>query len=285
MEFDFNTNILGSAFTGIKHMAWQINESLESLEGSLRLSPAERRNASTARLVAMHINRMCNTVSYLIDANTCVTPEKLESFEIEVLMTDIIRTFEDISSGFAPLSISFESKLKGYNAIMLSKSHFELIILNLLYCCIKTEINRKPAPVKIVVSVTENREHIVFHIRDNNKGLDISTASTLLTEAWLDIAKKDNSPLALTALSLGVAKKSAEELNGRLTATRLQSGNRYDIYLPKEVPVSPYKMCSPARYIPNYSYYHEIFADIKLEHILTKVIESLEGDFEEVKPL
>ncbi len=282
MEQNISVNILNSLIAGIKQIAKQSNDSLRLLETSNHLSPMEHRCLSTAKLSSLYINRLCNTVSYLTNSDTYVDPKMLESFEIEHMMQDIIDTFRNVASGFGPIEVSFNSKLNGCDSILLSKSHFELVILNLLYCCIKSEPGQSIAPVKILVSATENKDYIVFHIYDNNKSISLCELNTSLSDALIDLGNPDNSSAALMALSLEVAKKSTEEMNGKLNLTRLKGGNRCDVYLPKFAASPACKMCSPTRYIPDYIFFSEVFADISLEHILTKVIETFEWDFKEV---
>ncbi|MBR5155689.1 MAG: HAMP domain-containing histidine kinase [Clostridia bacterium] len=281
MNFNFNTNVFNSVISTFKHMIYQSYNSLQIVECSEHLSAIERKHLSASMLCTLHMSRICNVVDYLLNSEDDSREQTLESFEIENLIEEIVCRFESAVSNYSPVSIDLSTKLKDTNSILLSKSHFELVILNLLYCCVKTKPDGNPIPVKISISVTENKNDIVFHIRDNNKSLDIEEINTAFWDSASSFESIDGWSFAtLIALSLRVAQKSTKEMNGSLIYTPLKHGNRYDIHLPKLVNTPTYMMCSPVPYVPTYSYYNEFFADLKLEHILRKIISCFEEETE-----
>ncbi len=286
MDYNDNSSILGLTYACYKQVSRLRTDALYHLEESPRLTISERKNVNTIKIAEMHSNRIFHTLSYLLNPNSNINTQKIESYNIEVLMNEILSEFERMASAYTPLSVSFSSRLKTSDIISLSKTHFEFIMLNLLYCCIKPLQNKQCDVVKINISASETKDHIVFHIYDNNVHFNPDEVIAPPAEMLFSMSDNDeNSASNLMALSICVAQKSAEDMNGRLTCSALKSSNRYDVYLPKRVDIPQYKMCSPAKYIPTYSYYNEILADIKLEYILTQVIESFEGEFEGVRQL
>ncbi len=255
---------------------------LDEFKFSDNLSTLQRKNLYSLDLCFLHMGRIFNTAAYLLDLPQNSCQQDLKSYDIEDLMNGIAREFERIVAPSFSLSVSFSSHLKGSKIITLDKFSFELTILNLLYCCIKTTPDRSNTPAKISITASETNDCFVFHIYDNNRALDSDTLSRLFADSFETVNRwESNSVSGLIALSLCVAQKSALDMNGRLTFKPLKSSDRYDIYLPKEVPTSQYTMSSTVRYTPSHYFFKELAADINLEHILKGVIESFEGEYDE----
>ncbi len=263
-------NAVFSMLAVFQQMAHHSYDAFKQIEQITPLSPAGRRALSAGKQSAMHTNRICNIYNYLFDTSSGVDIKKLESFEIKTMMKEIIFRFENIVSTFNNVSVSFKSNLEEDSLITISKTHFELIILNLLYCAVKNSPEAAPRSVKISISVTENKEHIIFRISDDNQYPDGCDIQRLLSDAPYCFGEIDiNSPSGMIGMSVKVVQKSVLEMNGKLTYTQLKNGNRFDVHLPKDVRVPTYTMCSPVRYTPSFNYFNEIFADLRLEYILS----------------
>ncbi len=278
MNFNFNINIFNSLNSTLRHMSYNSYQSQEIVDSCESLSTMQRRHLNASMLYTQHINRICNIVDYLINSEPDIQEQTLENFEIENIIGEIVNRFEQTVSSCSPVSVDLTVNLKGTNSILLSKSHFELVILNLLYCCIKTNPNKKSKPVKISISVTENKNDIVFHIRNNNESLDIDEINASFESAPAFEGIDTLSFATLIALSLRAAQKSTKEMNGTLVCTPLKHGNRYDLHLPKLVNTPAYMLCSPVPYVPTYAYYNQFFADLKLVPILEQIISCLEDE-------
>ena len=276
-----NTGTMISALALFQQLANCSYDAIRKTEEICDLPPAGRKALSAAKLSALYMNRVCNVLNYLSCESTEIDSDKLESFEIENLMKEIILRFENIVSTFNNVSVTFKSSLHEDSLITVSKTHFELVILNLLYCAVRTNPDSPPQKVKITISITENKNYLVFRIHDDNSypcQKDIQEA--LLSPADQPDEIDINSGINMTALSVRVAQKSAEDMNGKLVYTPLKKGNRYDIYLPKTVELPAYTMCSPVRYVPTFHYFNEIFASLKLERIFSGEEENYDGEFE-----
>lgn len=278
-----NTGTTVSAFTLLQQLANFSYDAVRRTEQVCDLPPVGRKALSSIKLSSMYMNRVCNILNYLSDKSTAIKPDKLESFEIKSLMEEIIFRFENIVSTFNNVSIVFKSKLHEDSLMTVDKTHFEFVILNLLYCAVRTSPDASPQNIKITISIAENKYHLVFRIHDNNRypsQSDIQEALSIPAGQYKEI--DINAGINMTTLSVQVAQKSAEDMNGKLVYTPLKSGNRYDIYLPKAVELPAYMMCSPVRYIPTLDYFNEIFASLALDHILFGTGEVSDEEFEGV---
>ncbi len=286
MEHIDNTDIIYLAVANYMQISQlRINAACQ-LEESPRLTIRDRKNVQTIKLAEMHTKRIFQTLSYLLNPSSSAISQKIESYAIEDLMNGILSEFERLASTYMPLSVSFVSRLKNTGIISLSKIHFEFIILNLLYCCIKPLQDKICEPIKINVSVSETKEHIVFHIYDSNKLFNPTEVNVPTPDLLFSIEQSNlDSAADFIALSVRMAQRSAEDMNGKMSISSLKASNRYDICLPKYTDISQYKMNTPVRYIPTYSYYNEILADIKLEYVRTRKAESFKGEFEGVRLL
>ena len=216
-----------------------------------------------------------------MDDESDVDKKKLQSFEVADLVDQIASQFSSAVSGVRALSVEVKTKIQDGAVIMIDKLKFELIMLNILYCCIKERARKKNDNVKITISVSETKDKVVFTIRDNNPALvseqaeDVFAVPTTFEEGNATLQAE-----TLMRFSLNVALKSVQQMKGELLYSPLKGGNRFVVKLPKSQEVL-YRANSPAIYVPTYSYYNEIFADIRLERILEKIIEEFgnEGAF------
>ncbi len=276
MRLNFDENITACMISTFKNMSLLSYNSAVSIEIEESLSVNGQKNINTLKLCAVQANRLCNMLSFL----TCPdTPDndRLESFEIENLLSEIASRFSKTVAAYSPVVTECKVQSKQPLSILVKKTNFELIILNILYCLLKIRPEKKNTPLKISISATENKDSIVFRIKDNGNPLN----SEIIDAAFSDSVSlprdiNDRSLSTMVSLSIKVALKSAKQMSGSLEYKPLKSGNRFDITLPKEVPGAANRFHSPVRYIPTSYYYDETFADISLESILQKVVDNLE---------
>ncbi len=270
----------------VQQMAYHSYEALQDVEHTCLTTPAGRRALAAAKQSTFHANRICNILNYILDKEDNSVTKKFESFEIKSMMEEIIFRFESIVSTFNNVSVSFKFELEDDSLITVSKTHFELIILNLLYCTVKTNPQSPPQSIKISVSVTENKDYIVFHIHDNNKYPDDCHIQDVLSAPFDPEGEIDlNSVSGMIEISARAAQKSAHELDGKLAYASLKGGNRYDVYLPKLANVPSYSLFSTVRYTATHSLLNEIFADLRYAYILSVKEEDYNDQFKGVVEL
>lgn len=278
MEFKLDENTTGSILATFKHMVRLNYNAIEAIEMDEALSVTSIHHLHAAKFCTQQMNRMCNIIECLISSDSDITEHRLENFEIANLLKEINDKFRSSLSGYISVNTELSIKLKDCTSILIDKSRFEIMFLNLLYCCLKKRPVGKPVQLKISLSVTENKDFFVFHIRDNSQTLSpdiISGLQSTPSPSFENI--NDWSSATLISLSLRVAHKTVHRMGGSIVYTPLKSGNRFDISLPKFVEAKTYSLCAPVPYIPTHSYFNETFADIKLEYVLQKLINSLEG--------
>lgn len=283
MELIFDKNITACMISTFKNMSLLSYNSATSIEIEESLTVNGQKNVNTIKLCASQTNRFCNMLAFLMQPDV-PDNDRLESFEIENLLSEIAACFSKTVASYLPVETECRISSKQPLSILVKKTKFELIILNILYCSLKSRSERKKAPLKILISATENKDSIVFRIKDNGNPLSpeiIEAAFSDLVNLPRDI--NDRSLATMVSLSIKVALKSAKQLNGSLEYKPLKSGNRFDITLPKAAPEATISFHSPVQYIPTPYCYDETFADISLEAILQKVVNNLE-DLEIFKP-
>lgn len=280
MSFKFEESLASSMLSSFKQMACLSYNSIGALELNESLSVFGQNHLNTLKFCTLQINRLCNTLSFLMDTDTHAEKQLVETFEIENLIHVITDNFSQTVSSYSPVSAEYRLNLKKTLSIVLNKTKFELIFLNLLYCCLKKRPGSKPVPLKLWIYVTENKDNIVFHIRDNN---DCKLNPEIVHGAFSELSSipngiDDTSFDTLISLSLHVVQKSAKQINASISYVPLKSGNRFDISLPKaKSSTTNYLMRSPVPYIPTYRFYNETFADIRLEAVLQKIVNNFEG--------
>ena len=278
MRFDFDKNTLDSLVAYFKHMIYLNYTSIQEIELRESLSTVSAHHLQAAKFCDLQLNRMCNVFEYLTDEEQELDKKKLQSFEVADLVDEIASQFSSAVSGVRPLSVEVKTKIQDGAVIMVDKLKFELIVLNILYCCIKGRAHKKNDNVKITISVSETKDKVVFTIRDNNPALvsepaeDVFAVPAISAEENVDLQAE-----ILMRCSLNVALKSVQQMKGELLHTPLKGGNRFVVRLPK-AQESLYRASSPAIYVPTYSYYNELFADIRLESILEKIIQEFGGE-------
>lgn len=224
---------------------------------------------------------------YLTDGDLSFKEDNLMQFEVENLANEVANRFERTISGYLPVKTNVKIALKNDFSIALDKTGFELAVLNLLYCILKTNTTLKAKPILVTIYVTENKNNIIFHIRDNSSPINPSIIDKAFsTKNLAGNTLDDCSYTDLIELSLRVAQKAVIQMQGTLTHVPLKSGNRFDVSLPKFPKTSPtnpetYLLHSTTRYIPTSFRYAQTFADICLEGLLSKVIDSF-GSLEDL---
>ena len=278
MNLNFDETLAASVFSSFKNMSRLSYNSVCSLEANESLSVSGQSHLNALKFCALQTNRLCNVANFLMQPDNSDDEQRLETFEIENLLQEITNRFCSTVSAYSPVVATCHVNLKNTISIIVNKSRFELVFLNLLYCCLKKRPGSKASPLKLSIYVTENAESVIFHIRDNSPNLSPEIISNAFSEGNLPLNDfSDQSFTTLVSLSLRVAQKAAKQLNAHINYTPLKTGNRFDLSLPKFVPAAKNKFYSLVPYIPTYRYYDETFADIQLEFYLQKIIDSFDG--------
>ncbi len=226
-----------------------------------RLSNQSFSKLQTSKLCSTYIEEILQVFNYMILPVPGMDNETFTNFEIEELIEKICLHFQDTVSEYITTSINHFSRLDRSFSILINKHKFELLILNILHCCLKSNPESSKKAPKISFYVTETKKDIVFHIRDNSEtiGADFVEASFNFSPP---IFIEDFSYNIIKSLNLSVAQKSAQEMDGSVRYIPLKSGNRFDIYLPKQRTLPKGKLYSLAPYFPDHALFLEIFSDI-----------------------
>ena len=260
MNFEADTLIktLFESFPGSIFMA---HTALTQLRSNEYLSPAGLLNTKTILFCHRHLNHLYQLIEYLASEPELPGTFKTSSFDSENLLTEITSEFTKTISGYSLATVSCCSKLKKPHPVQINKSKFETVILNLLYCCLKTTDLSDADKPKLNLSVGETAKNIVFHIRSNSLGDNSEFITRFLSEP--DFCKTDiYSQDAVLAASLEIASRFVRESEGRLTYKVLKSGCRFDLTLPK-FPRTPSKSLNDVRiFIPKTKIYEETFAEL-----------------------
>ncbi len=275
MYFNFGESNLLSMISNLKHMVRLNYTAIEAVEFREPLSAVSAQQLQLAKFCDLQLNRMCNIIEYLMEKHPA-DKKAIQSFYIKDIIEGITEQFYLAISRCKDVNIEIDIRTNEKADIMIDKSKFELVFLNILYCCIKDREEDKNRKTKIIVTVSESKGRVLFRIRDNKLPLRLGDKEDVfaMPEMTGD-ASRDLSAEALIYFSLHVADKAASEMEGTLRHTPLKSGNRFDINLPKEHK-GVYRANSTAEYLPTYSYYNEFVADIKIK-IFEKIIQELEG--------
>ena len=266
-----------SAMTNLKHMTRIAYNSVFTVSADATLAPGHRELLNTACMCLLQTNRIVNLGEFLAHADEAALQKQFQNFEIKNLVEEITNTFYKTLIGYVPIDIKISIDLEDTTYIMLDKARFELTFLNLLYCSLKSHDTLKPAPVKLNISVTETRNCVVFHIKDNSKlpkltkqpsAFCLSRPNQSIFNGW--------SLSSLLSMSLQAAQIFSEQMDGNVVHTTLKTGNRYDIYLPKHRE-GMVRMQSISKYTPTECYFKEIFSDFMLQTNLEKVVNAFDG--------
>ena len=242
---------------------------LEQVRLNENLSPAGLLNVKTLDLCHHHMNHICQFIEHIAEGNEPDTPYDTISYDSEQLLSGITEAFTKTISGYSSVTPIFASKLKTPCPVLVNKTNFETIILNLLYSCLKINDLSDNRKNQITLSVSDTKKNIIFHIRTNST----ITSSELLEDIVLfynDDEEELFSRDASLALALEIADKFISEANGTLSFKPLKSGTRYDISLPKLPDIDQSVMCSSGHYTPSYKLFEETFAEFKLNFLASQ---------------
>lgn len=240
--------------------------SLEHLRINENLSPSGLLKLKTAEFCNRRINLICRLIDYIDSEDSIPAAMNTDCFDCIQLFSAIKDAFKQTVAGYSTVCATFETKLDHSYSVQVNKMAFETIVLSLLYCCMKSFEDTDNNKGKIIFSVGETKDNIVFHIRTNT----ISPDSDLIKEL---IASNEHhytdiyAPSAVLILTLEVASAFIQRAKGKLSYTTLKSGDRYDIYLPKYTSAPKNVLLSPIHYFPVLKNYEEFFAEFKLAYL------------------
>lgn len=243
--------------------------SLEHLRLNENLSPSGLLSVRTIELCHKRMNLMSKLLDFVATKDNIPASMNTDCFDCTQLFSAVKDAFRQTVSEYSTLSTDFCSKLEHSYSVQVNKMAFETIVLSLLYCCVKSFEDTGTNKGKIIFSISETKDSIVFHIRTNIISPDSELIEQLLTSDKhheTDIY----SPEAVLALTLEVASEFMRRAKGKLSFTTLKSGNRYDIYLPKITSAPKNVLLSPTHYFPTMENYEGFFAEFKLAHIAKK---------------
>lgn len=222
-----------------------------------------------------HMNRMNNLFEYITSDLGATKITASENFDPENILTEFTNMFEKTVSDYVDVSISCSSKLSNAIPIVINKARFELMFLNLLYCSVQSIDPTSSSRAKIMLYLTETKNNIVFHIRDNCRSMSQEIIDSVFSKKSppdFDESSAD----AVIAFSLEGALRSAHDQNYKLSYKALKSGNRYDISIPKFKSDAEKIVRSLSPYVPTTLLFEEAFADIKLIQILKQKTSEVE---------
>ncbi len=258
-----NTNFDLTMIATFKNLVSVSHQSLEDIKSSFSMPPAVFRKLHAADICNFQINKICNLLEYIFKSKDALST--IEDFDPFDLLSELTKTFAGTFAGYVDISTDCYSKLLRPVPMKIDKTKFEFLFLNLLYICLRSAENHNFRGAKFTLYITETQSSVVFHLRDNCQCINSQIVQTALFDEDAIVYPFDDPVESIMALSLKAALYSVKELNGTLSYKALKSGNRYDISLPKPAPERTRRAKSPARYMPNYSLYEVIFADLLCE--------------------
>ncbi len=246
-----------------KNLVSVSHQALEDIKSYFDMPPAIFRKLHAADICNFQINKICNLLEYIFKSQDALRP--IEDFDPFDLLSELTSTFAKTVAGYIEISTDCYSKLLRPVPMQIDKTKFEFMFLNLLYICLRSAENHNFKGAKFTLYITETQNSLIFHLRDNCHNINSKIVQTALLDQDDQLIPFDDPIDSIMALSLKAALYSAQELKGTLTYKALKSGNRYDISLPKTAPEHRRKVKSLSHYIPTYSLFEDIFADLICE--------------------
>ena len=261
-------------------LIYSSNDALQILEQDKNLSVPSMECVKILRKAFMRMNGTCKTAWYILEKRLFSTDINLESYAIDTVFEGLIETFEStVREHYSP-EITYKSKLPVAFPMLIDKRTFEFIIFSLLFCCLKNTSAKKDNNLKISIYATEDTEHNVFHIKDNNECLSDDIIDTAFSGDKIvpDAPPNCMSFDGIITLTLKMAIKAVERLEGKLEYAPLKHGNRFDVYLPNYRNANITSVHAPSRYVPSRDICAEIFTNVTVMDSLQKVIDAFEKD-------
>ncbi len=260
-------SIMRVFFSSLRNIAYICYSSLEYvLSGRFSLPIEARHRLSSAESCTLHINRMVQIFDYLLETDGF----RSDSFDPQQILEQLSDTFLKTVSGYTKVSIEVYSKMKNSPPLMVNKDVLELIILNILYASLRNADEHGRKSTKLALYLTENRNSIVIHIRDNCPLISPQIIENVFSGKKHRLNKEKPFQSVIT-LSLDLANLTTVEINGKFDYRALKSGNRFDIALPKCPASAPMSVAgSPKKYLPTHYYFKKFFADLSPDDTLTE---------------
>ena len=270
-------NISETAAANFKHMLRLSHILVQTVTNEASLSTKHHERLVASLLCMVQMSRIVNMCEYLHKIDESSLFDKIQTFEIKNLVQEISDAFYNTLSNYLTIDIKLSMSLKDTTCVIVDKTRFELAVLNLLYCSVKTNSAGETEPIKLTITVKENKDNVIFLIKDNNRPSSTESVAKTFKFSRSNTFLPDNpSEESLLSISVKAAQMATEHMKGSLVYTPMKSGNKYELSLPKRLE-NIHKMQYISQYIPTQSYFREIFADICAEHALKNVEDAFEG--------
>lgn len=261
MDLNINRAFFGALTTSMRHFIHLCHSEIEIVQFTEKLTNSGLSQLQTAKLCTLHISRVISLFENLISQDGTCSANRTACYDIDSILSGLSSRLVDLLSELH-LKVEYQNKTSKTSSILVNHYHFELLLVNTLYCSVRNKnLNKK---TKITLCVTENKEYVVFHIRDNCQNLDPQITNDAFHNFDQNL-KNDTSGIATIILSLATADRSAAEMGGSVRYTPLKSGNRYDIFIPKAPPIDTQHVSSPVPYTPSHNLFRSFFTDVKAE--------------------
>ena len=255
-------------------------------EQSDNLSGVMRDYLNTCQQCCLNIIRTCNSYKNLLPENGDMPFTNPVNFDVVDLVKGLLDAFSNNLSAYCETDINFYSRLRPFTSIRIDQKMFEITVLNILYCFVRTRTSQNSEPLRLTVYVTETYDDIILHIKSRksdkskNKEGGVKSVSHSIISTFLNEEE-------FIDLSLRLANKAASFAGGSIECKALKTTDRYDITFPKFTG-SATSLGSTATYRASKELFDETCSEFNLESSLKKesmlkelieILSSMEGWF------
>lgn len=260
MQKTFEVDNFNMLINSIKQYVRLCHTSIESLQTTESLSVDGFAALQSAKKSILQINRIANLFEYLLMFDDFDHDYISESFDINEMTSEMVRSLNKRMLSHLNAEMRFSTKIQRHMLIQINRTKFELLIFNILYCCIKNNILTSMPPTKISLYLTEDRKFYIFHIRSNGISMPTKLIERILNNTEpIQTFDSSSSP---SALGLAIAKKLIDSAGGRIKFSALKSSCRFDIYFPQKPAGRNISMRSPSVYRMDAALANETFSDL-----------------------
>lgn len=236
----------------LRYLVHMCMDSVEAVSGGERLSLDGHKEIRSLRAHILQINKMIYNFDYL-SSKSCERSElHFESFSWSEFADSLSDLFKYTITVYSPPALSFTDSFNTDESFLSDRTRLDILLLNALYFLSAQYNSQNSKKAKITLHLGQNDKYFILHIRNNSTPLkDESERINSILHGQELIIPEISPGSRNTKIAVFSMHKAASELGCEIKFSALKSGNKFELFIPKNVEINKYVLSSQKRYLPS----------------------------------
>lgn len=258
MEDENRKTVFDALSMSLEHYLKLCHSEIENVQFDVTLPTEAFSQLQSAKLCMIYIKRVIGMLGLWFDGKSTDRYGSIACLNMRDAVTSICNYTAELIPNLN-ITADFDEELSLDTVAEVDREAFDFIILSVLYCSIRNISAKEKA--KIVIRLSEKKNQIHISIRDNCAKFKPFLSDNPIAELRREASDVSEVETAIQ-LNFEIAKKYAAEINGSVKHASIKNGNRYDIFIPKQIDEERSRVMSPDAYTPSRRAFQRMFSDV-----------------------